>query len=487
MRTVIPVVAAVFFVAATAAGQVPPGAWMSWILGTGQPSCQVCVYDTSGSTAAGFTANLISTIVTAKHPSGTVAISDSSAGTISLHTTAGSVWSFSAPLTNNIAVLPSGDLIGLSGALLAPATMRRYSIAGNVVWSVTLNALWPIGIRSDGAGNSWVIDGVSSSGLEYVNANGTRFGPFPIPGLSGISDFDVDAQGDAWVLRQGTTAMPNGTLMRFDTTGALTQSITIGSIPMAFTLDACGRPHVLLDAALPQTIAVIDPATGGTLATTTLSTTSRYESITIDPTRNYWLSSTPAGFAAFDETGTLLATFVGTGAPNAANRGDPTGLRLCSVIDPLGDADGDGIPNRRELELGYDPINAASSPPSLGLTGLVAGGSTFSISVTFPGAPGSPYLSGVSGGNSGIPLPAPDCRVIPLDQDPLLTWWLGPSSGSIATGVSGALDATGTGTFSATLPAGVYGNLPLYVAFGAIDPLTLGLTALSQELMIVVP
>ena len=101
MRSLVPVVVSILLVPASAAGQVPPGAWMSWIVGTGQSSCQVCVYDPSGATVTGFPGNFLSTTVTAKHPFGAVAVSDSAAGTVSFYTLTGPVWSFSTPLAKS--------------------------------------------------------------------------------------------------------------------------------------------------------------------------------------------------------------------------------------------------------------------------------------------------------------------------------------------------------------------------------------------------
>jgi hypothetical protein len=61
----------------------------------------------------------------------------------------------------------------------------------------------------------------------------------------------------------------------------------------------------------------------------------------------------------FDADGVLLGE-VASATPDGL--GDLTGLGFALCVDPTGDADGDGVSNALEAQLGFDPLSASSSP-----------------------------------------------------------------------------------------------------------------------------
>ncbi|MAG57828.1 MAG: hypothetical protein CMJ83_16210 [Planctomycetes bacterium] len=474
-------------VAGSVSAQVPQFYWNGWTLGIG-PGCGVCIYNQAGTQVGGFPLGLFSGAEVAKHPSGTVMVADSGAGTITAYTLGGAVASFAAAGVAYVAAHPSGDVLGLTqGFLLGPTVLTRYNLVGVAQWSTTLGVVLPAGVRCDSVGNAWVADALGGT-LEWVDPAGVITGPITLPVAGQITEFDVDASGQCWVLvvAQGAAT---GNLIAVDLTGAITFNLGLNSNPAGFALDACGRPHVLNSLALPQTVDVIDPGLGGVVATTVLSTTDPHDAIAIDTQGNYWLSAIQlAGIAIFDKSGTRIGVVNGGAIPVKSSAGDTTGLRLVSVIDRTGDSDLDGFPNDREIALGSDPLDPGSVPLLLQVGGTVGAGSTYTVTGTVPSETGFPYVTGLSVGTGGIPLGTPDCRVIPLDFDALLLWWLSPASNAIATGQSGILDATGAGTVTVMLPPGSgFGGLPVYHAMATIDPVTQGVATISAERQVILP
>jgi len=288
-------------------------------------------------------------------------------------------------------------------------------------------------------------------------------------------DLDVDPTGRPWVLVRrvpGAGQPPSGTLARLDVNGVPDLLVPLPDRPLAFDLDGCGRPHVLLgDVTSSQEICVFDPLSGSVVRTIAVGS-GQYLRMAIDTARHYWLTlqSRPA-LRVLDPLGTPTTTIFTGATPMDPNVGDPTGLHLVSVLDRSGDSDLDGVVNADELDLGSDPLDPASTPPVLQVLGVPSAGGVFTLWSFIPQEAGFPYAMGASLGSQGFSLMPHDCRRVPLDPDPLLGFWLGPGN-LWASNVSGVLDPTGNvftvteGTFPPAPPyfPGSFANGPQAIA-----------------------
>jgi len=384
-----------------------------------------------------------------------------------------------------MAVHPSGHIItaGRAGGFGTPLLVNRINTGGQVVWSVpvvTPTSSSSYRLRTDAAGNTWVIELYSQS-VYLVDPNGA-VSMLYTSSNSWLEDLQVDAAGTAWF----TESTSGGKLLvRIDTAGNVLMSLGLGSVVEAMALDACGQPHVLLNNGGLQRIDVHHPASGAVVASYPLSSSlPNLKQMVMDTEGNHWLRQNGGGFYIVDGAGSYVGFVLTTNQLHTL--GDPTGLHLVAAVDPTGDGDLDGVSNEDEIRLGTDPLNAASTPPALTLTGAVSLGAIVNVSCSIPSDAGFNYVLGLSGGTAGIPLaPPPRCLTAPLTQDALLTWWLSPMNPVL--GTTGSLDSMGAMSIALQVPSVPLGGFPIYFALGTQDPATLEFSSVTTPLQVILP
>jgi hypothetical protein len=464
----------------SATGQVLPGVWVGWGLTTG---CAVCAYDAAGNQIAGFpAAGVASFPAIIKHMDGLVYAFDSTTQLLNVHTLTTTVVSLATPGLTDLAVLPSGDFVALLGPIFAGQRVDRFSVAGGLVSSTLLPTLVAQIIRADSAENTWVLD--------FLQRNVYRIDPAgflqPPVSLNGFSvgtptQLEIDARSRAWVLAgQGATA----TLVQIDRVSGVSAFVTVPDA-VAFDIDVCGRLHVLRTGAGGTRVDLMDADTLAVVGTIPLSSPGALESLVMDTAGRYWISSRlPGSVTVFESDGTAVTT-ISQGIPVTLSRGDAAGVHLV-MVDPLGDADRDGVINEDEARLGSDPVDPLSVPPALTLLTAPVPGMTFRVGLSSPSEPGRPYRIGLSGGTDGIPLPSPDCRVIPLSADSLLAWWFNPTN-TLALGNEGALDGAGSATLMVTLPTASLGGVTVFFGGVTLDSAGVRIAGISPPLPVVLP
>lgn len=462
--------------------------WVSFNFAFGSP-CGLCVYDAAGVVVASFVYPGIDGPMLCKHPNGTVwTVSSSAAGSLIPYTVAGAGIPIAASGVNQICADAFGGLWTFEGGFFSPSVLRRRTAAGAPVLTVTpANFLGAADMAGDPLGNVWLLDAASTGGLRRVNQSGTVSAPIGAAAATGAGlDLAVEPSGRVWRLSQGSGGTP--LLTRFNNAGTGPLPIPVpGALSLA--MDRCGRPVVLKDTGGVTSLDVLNPANGAVIVNIPLPGPGIYDSLAIDGAGNHWLTSnTQLIFSVFDAAGAPLVSVPVALPMFSFSIGDRTGLHVATVLAPGADSDLDGVASNVEIPLGTNPLDPASVPPALLLSGTPAAGSSFALGLSIPAQAGFPFVTGASLGSAGIPLAPPDCRVIPLSADFLLAWWLGPSNVVATSPVSGVLDALGAGSGSVGLPPGPgFGGLPLFFAAATLNPLTGTVASLTPALPVVLP
>lgn len=440
------------------------------------------------------TGDLITPPCVAKHMAGVVLVAD--AGRFDAFATAGPA--FGVPLTTSfgspgafevyaplglLAVKPDGNVWVTTSTY--PPFLTEVSVTGAVVQPVPLPGgltslpgptgpilvaeFVPERLVADGLGVCWV---GSDADLVRVAPDGTTTVLLDAPGGE-LSGLDVDPLARPWILADGGT--PQATLHRLLPDAASDLAVPVPGAS-AFDLDACGRPHVLVGASLQ----VRDGATGALVEVRSLAGAptlafplpGQPPRLTVDPDGGAWVRSVGL-IDRFDADGTLVFSTSdcqpGVAQSARLDAGDATGLHLAAVLDRDGDADQDGVPNGRELELGTDPFDAADRPARLQVTTPPTVGGTLTLAASLPGEAGRPYLVAAARGTAGIPLGPASCRVVPLALDGLFQVWLQQVATGAAVGAFGLLDPAGAATVSVALPPTALGGLEAYFALVTLE------------------
>lgn len=183
--------------------------------------------------------------------------------------------------------------------------------------------------------------------------------------------------------------------------------------------------------------------------------------------RTYWLLRVHPVDAVtvvqhIDYLGRILESFTpsfGDSFTSITAIGDLTGAVRVSVNAPNEDSDLDGFVNASELELGSDPLDAASVPPTIDVAVIATLPTVLKFDLTDAARPNQPYavIAGLSAGD-GVPVngnePAPRIPLSMLD----VAQWI-QSGGFTAAPLIGVLDGAGTKSFQLQvphLPAGAF-------------------------------
>lgn len=163
-----------------------------------------------------------------------------------------------------------------------------------------------------------------------------------------------------------------------------------------------------------------------------------------------------------DYLGRILESFTpafGDSFTSISAIGDLTGAVRVSVNAPNEDSDLDGFVNASELELGSDPLDPASVPPTIDVAVIGTLPTVLQFDLTDAARPNQPYavIAGLSAG-AGVPVngnePAPRIPLSMLD----VAQWI-QSGGFTAAPLIGLLDGAGLKSFQLQvphLPAGAF-------------------------------
>jgi hypothetical protein len=183
--------------------------------------------------------------------------------------------------------------------------------------------------------------------------------------------------------------------------------------------------------------------------------------------RTYWLLRVhPVNAVTIvqhvDYLGRILESFTpafGDSFTSISAGGDLTGAVRVSVNAPNEDSDLDGFVNASELELGSDPLDAASVPPTIDVSVIGTLPTVLQFDLTDAARPNQPYavIAGLSAGD-GVSVngnePAPRIPLSMLD----VAQWI-QSGGFTAAPLIGVLDGAGSKSFQLQvphLPAGAF-------------------------------
>lgn len=336
------------------------------------------------------------------------------------------------------------DPSGFTWQTVPPSSSRDVAVAPDgKVWMVAsgltvLNAdgtpfttiapsagLSPYSIAFDKLGHAWVSGG---SIVEEFDANGVSLGTIPMPSGSPLG-ICVDADGNKWIAHR---IGPPGTLTRID---GITRAVSSHPLPATSLIlpitpyaDARGlfnSSHIWVvgDNRGAGELVEFD-ANGTVLNTITLGLSARVQWMSGDCdlngiTRNMWVGDwssgnlykvdvatglfstftmgTGVGGVTFDGFGNLWVTLRGTGlvrrvdqltgateieALVGASNQISTRWQYATVVDPIGDLDGDGTLNMFEASGPSSPFDACSLPnASLSVQGSLHLGNNMTLAV----------------------------------------------------------------------------------------------------------
>jgi len=426
--------------------------WTSPLVGGG---CNVCAFDESGAIQSSVPYNgTLSSMRMIKHADGSVWAAD--VGSFKLVQFINNaigldifVW-----MITNLCTDPVGQIWTSRGSLFVPITIEKRDASGTVLpqpssWTLPPSALNVVDMRSDPAGNIWIL---AIDGLHKIDTAGNLTGPFLPTPASTIMSMAIDHTGDVWTLADDGLST---TLNRFDSNLSQVASVLIHDA-VAFALDGKGQPRVLREIGTHQDLSYYTRSANLAVTYQVASTGGTFGSIAVDWGGNSWLAGVGGnGIQIFRSNGQLRGAVGGT--PSPAWTGDRTGLHLLSVLDRNGDPDGDGLDNEEELFFGGDMLDPLVPPQLVTTNSTPTLNETITITMPTTDPAGHGYVIAAAEATGSFEI-TPLNQSVPLDpNDSLLSFWLSPTN-FLATGVYGVLDGAGTGTSSVLIP-----NYPLII------------------------
>jgi hypothetical protein len=260
-------------------------------------------------------------------------------------------------------------------------------------------------------------------------------------------------------------------------TGAVKASFDLPGLPTyAATVEPTGVFAVVTDAA-PTTLSRFR-LDGLPLASVPFVGTEAVNRVDASTDRTYWLLRVhPVTFVVtvqrVDYLGRVLDSFTpatGDSFTTIIAQGDLTGAVRVSVNAPNEDSDLDGFINASELELGSDPLDATSFPPTIAVQALTVLPTVLQVDIDDAARPNQPYavIVGLSAGD-GVSVngnePAPRIPLSMLD----VAQWI-QSGGFTAAPLIGVLDANGQRGFQIGVPHLPGGPFPVRFTAITADP-----------------
>ncbi len=338
---------------------------------------------------------------------------------------------------------------------------HEYDANGVLVNSYVLGAAAPLGISIDMDGNKWIAHRVSPGKLTKIDTLGVVSPPFNVNATAMqpvvvLADYrGVGVSSHIWVIGDSS-----GLVAEFDVTGTQlnTYSSTLTSI------SAMAQDPISTDLFIGSFgSGLIARMTTAGVVTGTINNAPSCLGLNFDSFGRLW-STTRLASPALSEmrrwdinTNTLeMVTPVGLGTQSPISTRHDYAL----IVDPLGDADGDGTPNNAEILLGTSPWDAQSTPfASINTTGQTASNATFNIATVAPfGSSTAIAASGLSI-NPGIPFGGISGSLL---LDPVALF-LDPITGSPI-----LFTVSGPGSIPLTIPPAV-GGLSLFIQALTID------------------
>ncbi len=262
--------------------------------------------------------------------------------------------------------------------------LRKFDSTGDLILDL-LTAAPLQGIAVDVDGSLWATRPTLDD-VWHIGTDGTDLGSWPVGNVPyGVA---IDSEGVVWVANSF-----GNSVTRIDSSSGATTEIPVGFFPSHLTAGIDGTIWIAEKESVRRLSADgnllgVTPALGFPLG------------IAVDRSGQVWVANQnthdvtvfspdgststtiPTGFlpqgvgASGDGTVYVLCRFDGevrrytmTGdwietitAGYPIGLGDLTGLGHALTVDPHGDHDGDGTSNRIEAELGFNPLDAASSP-----------------------------------------------------------------------------------------------------------------------------
>jgi hypothetical protein len=350
---------------------------------------------------------------------------------------------------------------------LVTRQVRRVTPAGTTQFLLGADLFAPIGVNAQseyvsfrqGPGTSMVLRRVAADGssLEYS----VPF-KFDRAWLAPSGDVVCAGSGSATI----RVVSPDGVLKStFDLPGVPTNAVAI-------------EPGGALIAGVSATSLVRFRLDGVPLASIPITGSDAVTRVDPATDRTHWLlrvqqSSGSVTVQHVDYLGRILESFVpnfGDSFTAIASSGDLTGAVRVSVNAPNEDSDLDGFINASELELGSDPLDATSFPPTVAVQALTVLPTLLQVDIDDEARPNQPYavIVGLSAGD-GVSVngnePAPRIPLSMLD----VAQWI-QSGGFTAAPLIGVLDANGQRAFQIGVPHLPGGPFPVRFTAITADP-----------------
>ena len=340
-------------------------------------------------------------------------------------------WTVQGNEVRTIAVDLAGDiwLTVYAGGL--NATIQKYDLFGNLLWSSVGGAWYPNSVFADEFGRVVVSHWPNTDKTTVFALDGTVLDTISTYVVSSHLNSAVAPNGNYFITGYNgvTVVSPDGTILNTD----------YSSYPGVVSFDGVGVAWVI-----HSPFSISDQVIA----------------------RRYTLDGTPLGSMTVGNTVPLSLSMF--------NVGDITGATRLRVALAHGDNDLDGYKNREETMLGTNPLDVLSFPssPALSSTMIPQIGTSYQMALTLPFEANRPYVCPLTLNPSGFPLlfiNGSDPRILPVSPidllnplaiDPLWLMSLDPAYSFIFNGTAGTLDALGTATITINIP-----NLPSLVGF----------------------
>lgn len=264
--------------------------------------------------------------------------------------------------------------------------VEEFDAAGNSLGTLTLLAAAPRGIAVDAQGNKWIAHRAGPPGsISRIDAVTRAVTNHPLPATSLILPLAVycDSRGTfaashIWVVGDNRGA---GELVEFDATGTAlaTHVISAGARLTAMTgdVDASGViQHMWVGDWSLGNLHKVDVVTG---TVTTFPQGAGVYGATFDGFGNVWATIRTGGLLRrIDPSSGSLEVESAVGVTTELG----TRWQFATVVDQLGDLDGDGVPNLAEAMAGSSPFDPCSTPnASLSIQGPTRIGSSTALVV----------------------------------------------------------------------------------------------------------